>query len=295
LRSTIKLATHESGDQNQLAYLAADPRGEPIYLNRQLCEADFVIPIGYIRPDDCAHRNGHTGIWNSNLYPTFGDRKSIDYFSPGGVSLTPGQLSHQHRQIDQVAWLLGVQVTAQVVPGAGNSAWKVLFGSPGAVFQQGWSMCRTAWQMKAPKTPSLVVAGISGGAPQQTWTNVGHALKTALSLVNDGGAIALCTELDADPGPAMRTLADSSESDAAARLRKLRSYDAELARLLVETQDRVTVYLLSRLPEDVVEPLGFVYVHSPTEIARLAAHHDSCMLLPDAQFGRPPVTDQNVK
>ncbi len=72
-----------------------------------------------------------------------------------------------------------------------------------------------------------------------------------------------------------------------AALRKLRSPDAEVARLLVESQERVRIYLLSKMDEDVVEALGFGYIQSPSEITRLAKHHESCILLPDAQYGRP--------
>jgi nickel-dependent lactate racemase len=287
-RSAVKLETHASDDQDQLAFLAADPKGEPIYLNRQMCEADLVVPIGYLRPDDCAHRNGRRGIWNATIYPTFGDGKTLDHFLVNGVPLTEGQLSHRHKQIDQVAWLLGVQVTAQVVPGAGNSAWKVLFGSPAAVFREGWSLCRAAWQIDAPPKSSLVIAGVSGGAPLQNWSSVGHALKAALSLVADDGAIVLCTELESPPGLALRAIANSADPETAApRLRKLRSHDAEVARLLVESQERVRIYLLSHLSEDSVEALGLGYVQSATEIARLATRYDSCILLPDAQYGRP--------
>ncbi len=289
LRDVVCLATHESGDQNQLAYLAAEPNGEPIYLNRQICEADLVVPIGYLRPDDCAHHNRRHGIWNGNIYPTFGDRKTIDHFAANGVPLTAGQLSHRHKQIDQVAWLLGVQVTAQIVPGPSDTAWRVLFGSPAAVFEKGWSLCGSAWQIDAPPPrASLVIAGISGSAPQQTWINVGHALKAALSLVADDGAIVLCTELETPPGPALRLISDAGDLEAATpRLRKLRSPDSEVARLLIESQDRVRFYLLSHLDEDIVEPLGFIHIQSPAEIARLATHHNSCILLPDAQYGRP--------
>ena len=216
LRDVVCLATHESGDQNHLAYLAAEPNGEPIYLNRQICEADLVVPIGYLRPDDCAHHNRRHGIWNGNIYPTFGDRKTIDHFAANGVPLTAGQLSHRHKQIDQVAWLLGVQVTAQIVPGPSDTAWRVLFGSPAAVFEKGWSLCGSAWQIDVPSPrASLVIAGISGGAPQQTWTNVGHALKAALSLVADDGAIVLCTELETPPGPALRLISDAGDLEAA--------------------------------------------------------------------------------
>ena len=291
-RSAVQLAVHEAGDEDQLAFLAADSKGKAIYLNRQMCEADLVIPIGYLRPDACAHRSGRHGIWNSNVYPTFGDRKTIDHFAANGVPLTPGQLSHRQKQIDQVAWLLGVQVTAQIVPGTGDSAWQVLFGSPAAVFPQGWTLCRRAWQMDASRKANLVVAGIGGGPAQQTWANVGHALKTAISLVNDGGAIVICTELESTLGPALRLIADSGDLESAApRLRKLHSPDADVASLLIETQERVRIYLLSNLGEDIVESVGFGYIQSPAEITRLAKHHDSCILLPDAQYGRPLTTN----
>ena len=291
-RNAVKLTVHESGDEDQLAFLAADPKGEAIYLNRQMCEADLVIPIGYLRPDKCANRSSRHGIWNTNVYPTFGDRKTIDHFSANGVPLTPGQLLYRQKQIDQVAWLLGVQVTAQVLPGTGDSDMANVVRLP----------CRGV-SARLDDVPHGVANGcLKDGESrrrrnrrrpaQQTWANVGHALKTALPLVNDGGAVALCTELNSPLGPALRLIADSGDLESAApRLRKLRSPDAEVARLLVESQERVRIYLLSNLDEDVVEALGFGYIHSPTEITRLAKHHDSCILLPDAQYGRPLTTN----
>jgi hypothetical protein len=61
---------------------------------------------------------------------------------------------------------------------------------------------------------------------------------------------------------------------------------------LAESFGQVTVYLLSGLPEDVVSSLGFAPVSGPAEIARLATHHDSCILLPDAQYAWPTVADE---
>ncbi|HTQ39414.1 MAG TPA: lactate racemase domain-containing protein [Pirellulales bacterium] len=290
LRDAVQLATHDPAHRNGLSYLAADSQGLPIYLNRLLCDADLVIPVGCLRLDDPAHRNGSTGIWNDTIYPTFSDLATLDHFAPNGVPLTAGQIAHRHRQVDQVAWLLGVQITAQVVPAAGDKTLRVFAGIPEAVFRQGRAVCQSAWERKVPRRASLVVAGVGGGSVQQTWMNVGRALEAALRVAIDGGAIVLCTELDEPLGPALKLLAHSTDTAATQmRLRKQRSADASLARLLAESLEHVTVYLLSDLTEEVVSPLGFAHVNDAAEIVRLATHYDSCILLPDAQHVWPTV------
>jgi len=294
LRETVQLAMHDPAHQNSLSYLAADAQGAPIYLNRLLCDADLVIPIGCLRVEDSINRNGGPGIWNDTLYPTFSDRTTLDHFAPNGVSLTPGQMAHRLKQVDQVAWLLGVLITAQVVPGANESTLQVLAGTPNTVFHDGRMRCRSAWQHKVPRRASLVVAGLAGGKSSQTWANVGRALEAALRIVSDDGAIVLCTQLEEKLGPALKILSHSNDSEAAqSHLRKQRSADAPLARQLAEPLDHVTVYLLSRLAEDVVSPLGFAHVDSPQEIVRLATHYDSCILLPDAQYAWPTVAGED--
>jgi nickel-dependent lactate racemase len=293
MRDAVQLAMHDSTHQTGLSYLAADAQGTPIYLNRLLCDADLVIPVGCLRAEDSIHRNGRAGIWNDTLYPTFADRMALDHLAPNGVPLTAGQTAHRHRQVDQVAWLLGVQITAQVVPAAGDSTSQVLAGSPDTVFREGRALCQAEWQREVPRRASLVVAGIGGGKGLQSWVNVGRALEAALRVVSDDGAIVLCTELQEKLGPALKILAHSNENEATRSwLRKQNSADAPLARRLAESLDHVTVYLLSNLSEDVVSSLGFAYVGSPHEIARLASHHHSCVLLPDAQYAWPTVAGE---
>jgi nickel-dependent lactate racemase len=290
LRDAVKIVAHDPGHQEGLSYLAADAQGAPIYLNRLLCDADLVVPVGCLHVDDSADRNGKSGIWNDTLYPTFSDRTTLDHFAPNGVPLSAGQTAHRHRQVDQVAWLLGVQITAQVVPGAGKTTVQVLAGAPQTVFREGRLRCRSTWQRTVTRRANLVLAGVSGDRSSQNWIHVGRALEAALRVVNDGGAIVLCTELNEQLGPALKLLAHGEDNEATrARLRKSRSADAPLARRLAESLDHVTVYLLSRLPEEVVSSLGFAFVGDLQQIARLATHHESCILLPDAQYAWPTV------
>ena len=301
IRDTVQTVTHDPAHQDELGYLAADPQGAPIYLNRHLCDADLVIPIGCLRSEATAtgsersSANGKANVWNDTLYPTFADRTTIEHLARNGVPLTAGQLAHRHKQVDQIAWLLGVQATAQVVPAGGDRALQVLAGLPEAVFTKGGSIARSAWQYEIPARGNLVIAAISGGKSQQTWANLAHALQSALNVVNEDGAIVLCTELEAQPGPALKVLADASDSETShKRLRKLHSPDAPLARLLAQSLDRCTIYLLSHLPEETVSSLGLAYVASPDEVARLATHHDSCILISDAQYAAPYVAEKQV-
>jgi nickel-dependent lactate racemase len=293
IRERVLVQTHNAVERNELSYLAADAQGEPIYLNRRLCDADFVLPIGRIQPSPGSNGKQKRQHWNNTLFPCFADRKAIDHFAPTGVPLSAGQREFQQKHIDQVAWHLGVQLTVQVVPGANDEAFAVLAGTPQAVFWQGAELYRKAWQTPEPQRVDLVISGISGGAPQQIWGNVSDALEAALKLVNDGGAVVLCTELDTEPGAALKHLADAADSEEAeARLRKQRTEDAPLARQLAALGDRATVFFLSRLPEATVSSLGFSHVAAPEEIVRLASRHDSCILIENGQYARPYVVGE---
>ncbi|HEY2761312.1 MAG TPA: lactate racemase domain-containing protein, partial [Pirellulales bacterium] len=190
IREAVQTVTHDPAHQDELGYLAADPQGAPIYLNRHLCEADLVIPIGCLRSEST---NGKRNVWNDTLYPTFADRTTIEHLELNGVPLTAGQLAHRHKQVDQIAWLLGIQTTAQVVPAGGDRVLQILAGLPEAVFAQGESISRSTWQYEVSTRANLVIAALSGGKSQQTWTNLAHALQSALNVVNDDGAIVLCT------------------------------------------------------------------------------------------------------
>jgi len=280
IRQRVALATHEPDDRKKLAYLAADEAGEPILLSRPLHEADLVLPIG------CLHPESATGIFGVHglLFPGFSDRETQKRFRSlrGG---NPGNAAKQRlvEQADHVAWLLGIQFTIQVVPGPGDTVLDVLAGQSNSVARRGRELYRDAWDCDVPRPVGLVVAAIRGGPAQQTWENVGRALDAALAVVEDGGAIAVCCELEEPPGPALKRLAGAESRRAALRrIDKERPPDALVAASLARALDRGSVYLLSRLKPEVVEPLDIVHVAAAEELARLARRFESCVLLDDA-------------
>ncbi len=283
LRTSVRTFVHDGENREQLSYLAAGNEDQPIYFNRQLCDADVVIPIGCLHAADGL---GYTGV-SAGLYPTFADEAAQRRFN------VPSDADEDaHRQLDteaeQAIWQLGVMLTVQVLPGGGDALLQVLAGERHAVEQRGQALCRDTWSFAAPQTASLVVATVEGGSDQQTWDNFARALYAAVHAASDDGAIAVCTELASPPGPALQRLAGDATSDAVIRkIRRETSPDALAAAELWRVLSDHRVYLLSQLDEDVVESLGMAYVSDGEEIARLCSRHESCIFLGNAQHAVP--------
>ena len=282
VQQQVALETHDPDDRGHVSYLAATPKGRPIYLNRHVCNADLVVPIGCLRCEQAISYHGVYGV----LYPTFSDTETLERFrNPSSSDVHAEAHARKRHFVDLVGWLSGAPFVIQALPGPGDSVLDVLAGDAAEVFRVGQERCQQAWSFEIPRTAELIVASITGDAASQSWDNVGRALAAALRVVSDGGAIAICTELAVAPGPAVQGLGHADDLRSALRqIRKHRPTDALPATELAVALGRTKVYLLSRLPEDTVEELGIAAVSKPQDIVRLAQRHESCVLLNDAQF-----------
>jgi len=280
IAARLTLATHDSEDRKQLAYLATTDAGEQILLDRSIHDADLVLPIGCVQSPAAP---GYYGVHGA-VFPAFSDRRTLRRYRSLGSLDERGKLKKGLiRDVEEVAWLLGINFTIQVVPGGNETVLHVLAGQSDAVARRGRELYDDAWSCTVPGQARLVVLGIDGDARRQTWVDFGRALHAAAGLVEDGGSIAVCCELADAPGPALRRLIGAESRDSALRkIRKERPVDALPAAELARALDRGKVYLLSRLEASTVEELEMIHVGSPDELARLARLHDSCILLSNA-------------
>ncbi len=289
LRKRVKLATHDPENRDRLAYLTLSARGEPLLLNRAIVEADMVLPIGCLSSRKAAFYHGiHAAV-----FPTFADRATLDRFRLEELRHTRQSAKRERvHECDEVGWLLGLNFTIQVVPGAGDEILHVLAGQFASVRRRGRELYEAAWSWWVPRQASLVLAAIQGSSLHQTWQNVARALAAAGPLVEDGGAIAVCCELAAEPGPAVRCLARSRAREAALhKVCRDCPEDALAAAELAKALDRVDVYLLSRLEESLVEELEMAPVNRPEELMRLVRRYPSCIVLSNAPRVRISVVE----
>ena len=280
-RDAAAVEVHYPDARDRLSYLAAGTAKESIYLNRLLCDADVVVPIGCLR---CEPAVDYHGIYGG-LFPTFSGRAAQDKLFAQADTHAARNEARCRDAIQEVGWLLGVQFTVQIVPGPAGEVLHVLAGNPADVFREGQAACQRAWSFVVPRAAKLVIAAIDGGEDEQTWDNVARAVTAAARLVVDDGAIVLCTALSLPPGPTVQRACAASDTRAALRsLRKKRLDDSLPAVALAEALARVRVYLMSQLEDAVVEEMNIAPVADTAEIARLVERHDTCILLSNAQY-----------
>ncbi|HVX12304.1 MAG TPA: lactate racemase domain-containing protein [Pirellulales bacterium] len=284
-RGEVSLEVHAPEISASLSLLGSSHEGKPIYLNRTLLDADLVVPIGCLRGGATIGYYGRYG----GLFPAFADAKTRQRFGkPAGPKTGRQRAVKEREEIDEVGWLLGTQFTVQVLPGPSARVLRVLAGELPEVYRQGEAEYVAVWTCSVPRRASLVVASVSGGASQQTWENLARALSAASRVTADGGAIALCTQLSAEPGGAVNGLSQSDDlSLALKRIARDGQPDAAIAVQLARSMEQGKVYLLSRLDESLVEDLGLAPVGDAGELGRLARSHDSCIVLANAQYVLP--------
>ena len=282
---------HDPCDEKHCALFGVSQAGNALRLNRKLCDADIVLPIGvtnvgFSAVDDRSKFSG--------LFPQFSDEETIArHRRPEGTK--PGTSRKDRRQeIDEAGWQLGVGMTVQMVPGPGDSAAAVFAGEPGVVAESATAKYRDVWRRSVDDAGDLLIATVAGAAAEQSWENIGRALLAADEVLEPGGAIAICSELAESPGPSLLRLANNDENERLERkLERDSLADSRTALAVCRALQRGPVYLHSQLHADLVESLGFAPIASEAELVRLAKSFRRPLVLEDAHRLLPVLTRQS--
>jgi nickel-dependent lactate racemase len=275
-QTAVQFVVHDPDDPHDLCLVGVTKRGEPVVVNRTIFDADVVLPIG------CARLHGY-GVFDS-LYPRFSSAASIERFrTPPGADAAAAH-DFRTRETDEAGWLIGVPMVIEVVPGAGETVAHVVAGEPEAVAERAGQLCRQQWQFRSLKRASLVIATLSGPAQAQSWNNMARALAASDRLVDEGGAVAICSNLDQPLGKSLGRLVGSDNlAGTERRLLHDHAEDSWAAWQLARALQRGPVYLLSQLDAETVEDLGLAPVADIQELTRLASRHESVAVLEDSQ------------
>lgn len=276
----IRVVVHDPEDEQDLALVALNEKNQRLLVNREVFEADIVLPVG------CARLAGTAGcsVFES-LFPRLSDAETIGRLRTPSQRASAARLAKSQHKSDEAGWLLGVPLVMQVVPGGEGSVAAVVAGDPEAVTERVQAICHELWSFEVPQQASLVIANVPGGPREQTWENIGRALAATEPLVAEYGAVAICSELDDRPGHALGQLIGSDDfAQVEANVRNDHSSDSWTAWHVARALQRGPVYFLSRLSADDVEELGLAPVADLDELARLASHQESCIVLDHSQY-----------
>lgn len=288
----VSVESHDPSGEDSLCFAGLTKGERPLRVNRTVFEADVVLPVSAEATTGDIAATDEAGGAYDGLFPDFFDRDTIDRFrkvrTVNDATLGGGgRQSARRAEADQAGWLVGAPLVVRAVPGPGGGVAAVLAGDPTQVNSEASRASHRAWETPLADPADVVLAVISGGADQQSWSSVGKALAAAERLVRSGGVIAVWSELSEPIGEKLALLAEADDPDELAAVLAAESGDEALAAWRIfQALQNGPVFFRSLLDPDEVEPLGFAPVATAEQMQRMASRFESCTVLEDAQHVR---------
>jgi nickel-dependent lactate racemase len=282
VRDRVTWKRHDPTKKDACVYLASTASGERIYLARDVVDADFLISVGPIGFDPLM---GYRGT-NSVFYPGLSSADAMNRaHGQGHLELGPDEVRPLRELVDEIGWLLGNPFTIQVIPAASRGVSRVLAGVCDSVLAQGKKLLSEQWLVQVDERPEVVIAAIDDDGGPHGWEQLGAAVEVARNLVARGGKIVVLSELQAGLSQGLELIRSSQTArDALRPLRNQAPPDMVCATQLASAADWARVYLLSELPDEVVDELFLQPVSNQTEIHRLLGDDSRCLFLEAAEF-----------
>ena len=194
----VSLEPHDDADRRRLAYLATTKAGRRIYLNRQITDADVVIPVGRLGYDPIL---GYRGPW-SVIFPGLSDQVTAASYRQGLVHDTPGRVAPRPEleEAFEVSWLLGTQFHLGLLPGRSGLA-QALCGLAEPVRDRAIGAVDRLWSFRPASRAECVIAGIGRAGVPAGIDELVEGLVTASRLVTQGGKIVALSQTQGVIGP----------------------------------------------------------------------------------------------
>ena len=274
----IKVVKHEPTHHDSHGDIAASESADPIYIQRDLVEAEVVLPIYCVRTPDSPSASDKYG-----MSPSFADASTQHRWNLAWLDDNAHHMHLQEKLSHEVGWLMGIQFAIAVVPACDGSIATILGGSPDPVFRQASELTRPLGVSRTAEY-SLAVAFVEGDWTQQSWMNVARAAAHADMRLDSDGSIVICTDIKHLSAGILQLGSDESEEKLQRQLLKSDLEDAFAAAVLSSIKNKRSIYLLSQLKSNQVESLGLAFVNSPSDIERLCREADSYCVMRSSQF-----------
>lgn len=281
VRAAVRWQTHDPTVETSCGYLATTNDGERMYLAQELLDADAVIPVGVTGFDSLLGYRGTSSVLYPGLSTIDAMRKTIGL---GHSELAPGDVRPLRQLVDEVAWLMGIQFTVQVVASDNGGVSAVVAGSCDGVFRHCRDLVNDHWMVSMPERVETAVIAIPADSQGHGWSQIGQALATARQIVEPDGRIVILSELAEQPRDGVRLLSGFEDPhDALRPLQKAAPPDLVPATQLASAACWARLYLLSTLDSNIVESLFMYPIADIKEVERLLEQSETCALIGSAQ------------
>jgi hypothetical protein len=265
--SLQRVLCHDPDDQQNLEYIAATEHSEAIYLNRELVEADFVIPVyRWLEPKD---PRGHDPYV---VLPAFGDRATQARCAKSWLGQhEPARGTH--KKASESGWLAGIQYAIGAVANQEGLIAMLVGGSPESVDKacsEGVQAAPNPTENPSQQGFELVVVELVDPLRVPSWNQVASAAWSAQRWLSPAGRIVVVATSLAEVTPGIGALAsDDPDEELQQTLLTSSLQDAYAAAVLRDIQSRRSVYVQSQVDPELLESLGFASIRDPSELERL--------------------------
>lgn len=271
----IRVIIHDPKHQESHAYVAASDSADPIYVQRELIDADVTIPIYCLRTVDCPNASDMFGI-----APNFTDAATQNRWNLAWLEDNETHLNQHSKLSLEVGWLAGIHFVIAVVPSVSGHVSQILAGKPSEVFAVGSRDLATTDSAQW----DLVVAIVEGTDHQQNWLSVARAAAQAEQLCSREGRIVIVCDVK----KVTRGIRDLGRNDlihsSNQSLLKTNAEDAFPAAIIRSVQQNRSVYLFSSLSAAQAETLGLAYVGSAQTLQHLIEQAGRVCVIRGAQY-----------
>jgi nickel-dependent lactate racemase len=275
----VRVVKHEPTNQDSHGYVGASNSADPIYIQRDLFEAEVVLPIYCIRTPDSPSASDKYG-----MSPCFANAATQHRWNLAWLEDNAHHLHLQEKLSDEAGWLMGVQFAIVVVPAFDGSVSTILGGKSDSVFQRASEMVCTHDEKSQQESNRIAIAFVEGDELQQSWMNVARAAAHAEIQLETEGSIVVCCDVKHLSLGIQQLGTDEPEEKLQRRLLKSDMEDAFAAAVLSSIKSRRSIYLMSRLSAHQVESLGLAFIHDAVDIERLCQSANSVCAMRSAQF-----------
>lgn len=276
--SEVRVVKHDPTNQEAHGYVGASQSADPIYIQRDLFEAEVVLPIYCIRTPESPSASDKYA-----MSPSFANADTQHRWNLAWLEDNVQHLHLQEKLSHEAGWLMGVQFAIAVVPSSDGRVSAILGGTADHVFRKASELVRVESKMLSG-AHSLVIAFVEGDRSQQSWMNVARAAAHADMQLDSQGSIVICSDVDHLSIGIQQLATDEQDEHLQRRLLKSDLEDAFAAAVLSQIKGRRSVYLMSQLSASQIENLGLAFIGNVEDIERLCASADEVCAMRSAQF-----------
>ncbi|MHC5034122.1 MAG: lactate racemase domain-containing protein [Planctomycetota bacterium] len=197
-----RCSCHDAGDRENLAFVGITGNGTPVWVNRVVAEADFVLAVGRVYPHVCyGYEGGYKMICPGvSSFETIIRDHNMNFSANSNFGVVRGNASRQ--EADAIGKLVGIDFLVNVVVDFQQRPVRAFAGEADAVFRSCVDFGeRHVWGTKLDEPADITVVASSEECDNTLEDNPIYHLALAMRVTRpDGCVIAVMDDAEEESG-----------------------------------------------------------------------------------------------